>query len=542
MERINKLINDRLIIENNSNNEDLSDNNINILKSPNLDFNKTSFSNNYSQIKAKQIPYYKYSDILPKSNLNLVNISKQTQENPYRRQLVMAKIIISELQDNISNILMEKQQIENQLNEALNSIKSLHDDYITLTEKFSLVNNNINLLNKTKDNNNNEEIITNLENKIKQFETMNSELKIENGNLKEKSKNSEEMNKMQEEKYNYKIVLLNKKIETLEYELKSHKEVFTMNDIQEENKKLKKENISLREDNIELNNKYNNDKKKLILDIEKYKSKINLLESQNMNITADLKEKTILLEKEQRINEQYNTLDKHFNNSLQEKNISYNNLNEQYIKLIKEFNEYKEKAELLKEDNKNKIDELNKELKDIYGLNEEYKNKISFYKNKIKGINENKPNFDNDLDINYKGNYQRKSQTLSPNKDNDIKINKYLSEKDNNDVINSNLASLEEKIYFLEKQKDYILSLLLKVTPNKKLIQDIIDLNLEILQMEKQKENIVKKIKENPNLKNILPKIDEQITNFKEQLLSLEDELISVDFGSSRVYENSTQN
>ena len=542
MERINKLINDRLIIENNSNNEDLSDNNINILKSPNLDFNKTSFSNNYSQIKAKQIPYYKYSDILPKSNLNLVNISKQTQENPYRRQLVMAKIIISELQDNISNILMEKQQIENQLNEALNSIKSLHDDYITLTEKFSLVNNNINLLNKTKDNNNNEEIITNLENKIKQFETMNSELKIENGNLKEKSKNSEEMNKIQEEKYNYKIVLLNKKIETLEYELKSHKEVFTMNDIQEENKKLKKENISLREDNIELNNKYNNDKKKLILDIEKYKSKINLLESQNMNITADLKEKAILLEKEQRINEQYNTLDKHFNNSLQEKNISYNNLNEQYIKLIKEFNEYKEKAELLKEDNKNKIDELNKELKDIYGLNEEYKNKISFYKNKIKGLNENKPNFDNDLDINYKGNYQRKSQTLSPNKDNDIKINKYLSEKDNNDVINSNLASLEEKIYFLEKQKDYILSLLLKVTPNKKLIQDIIDLNLEILQMEKQKENIVKKIKENPNLKNILPKIDEQINNFKEQLLSLEDELISVDFGSSRVYENSTQN
>ena len=542
MERINKLINDRLIIENNSNNEDLSDNNINILKSPNLDFNKTSFSNNYSQIKAKQIPYYKYSDILPKSNLNLVNISKQTQENPYRRQLVMAKIIISELQDNISNILMEKQQIENQLNEALNSIKSLHDDYITLTEKFSLVNNNINLLNKTKDNNNNEEIITNLENKIKQFETMNSELKIENGNLKEKSKNSEEMNKIQEEKYNYKIVLLNKKIETLEYELKSHKEVFTMNDIQEENKKLKKENISLREDNIELNNKYNNDKKKLILDIEKYKSKINLLESQNMNITADLKEKAILLEKEQRINEQYNTLDKHFNNSLQEKNISYNNLNEQYIKLIKEFNEYKEKAELLKEENKNKINELNKELKDIYGLNEEYKNKISFYKNKIKGINENKPNFDNDLDINYKGNYQRKSQTLSPNKDNDIKINKYLSEKDNNDVINSNLASLEEKIYFLEKQKDYILSLLLKVTPNKKLIQDIIDLNLEILQMEKQKENIVKKIKENPNLKNILPKIDEQITNFKEQLLSLEDELISVDFGSSRVYENSTQN
>ena len=123
------------------------------------------------------------------------------------------------------------------------------------------------------------------------------------------------MSKIQEEKYNYKIILLNKKIETLEYEIKSSANDFDINDIQEENKKLKKENISLREENLELNNKYNTDKKKLILDIEKYKSRINLLESQNMNITADLKEKVILLEKEQRINEQYNTLDKHFNNS-----------------------------------------------------------------------------------------------------------------------------------------------------------------------------------------------------------------------------------
>ena len=96
----------------------------------------------------------------------------------------------------------------------------------------------------------------------------------------------------------------------------------------------------------------------MILDIEKFKSKINLLESQNVNITADLKEKTILLEKEQRINEQYNTLDKHFNNSLQEKNISYNNLNEQYLKLIQEFNEYKEKTEKNMNDSRIIIDEL----------------------------------------------------------------------------------------------------------------------------------------------------------------------------------------
>ena len=532
MERINKLINDRLTLENNDNN------NINIMSPINSDLNKTSVSNNYPQLKIKSIPYYKYSDILPKSNLNL---SSQIPENPYRRQLIMAKIIISELQDNISNILLEKQQIENQLTDALNSIKSLHNDYISLTEKFSLVNNNMNLLNNNpSENKDNEETISNLENNIKHLEKLNSDLKSEKKSLEEKIKTSEEMNKIQEEKFNYKIILLNKKIETLEYELKSNKESFDINDIKEENKKLKKENISLREDNIELNNRYTNDKKKLILDIEKFKSKINLLESQNVNITADLKEKTILLEKEQRINEQYNTLDKHFNNSLQEKNISYNNLNEQYLKLIQEFNEYKEKTEKNMNDSRIKIDELNKELNDAYELNDEYKNKINAYKNKIKELNEDKKNYDNDFDINYKGNsFKRRSQKNNPNKENDIKSN--ILSNENDKKINNN-SDLEEKLYFSEKQKDYILSLLLKVTPNKKLIQEIIDLNLEILQMEKQKENIVKKMKENPYLKNILPKIDEQINNFREQLLSLEDELISVDFGSSRIYENSIQN
>ena len=532
MERINKLINDRLTLENNDNN------NINIMSQINSDLNKTSVSNNHPQLKIKSIPYYKYSDILPKSNLNL---SSQIPENPYRRQLIMAKIIISELQDKISNILLEKQQIENQLTDALNSIKSLHNDYISLTEKFSLVNNNMNLLNNNQnENKDNEETISNLENNIKHLEKLNSDLKSEKKSLEEKIKTSEEMNKIQEEKFNYKIILLNKKIETLEYELKSNKESFDINDIKEENKKLKKENISLREDNIELNNRYTNDKKKLILDIEKFKSKINLLESQNVNITADLKEKTILLEKEQRINEQYNTLDKHFNNSLQEKNISYNNLNEQYLKLIQEFNEYKEKTEKNMNDSRIKIDELNKELNDAYELNDEYKNKINAYKNKIKELNEDKKNYDNELDINYKGNsFKRRSQNNNPNKENDIKSN--ILSNENDKKINNN-SDLEEKLYFSEKQKDYILSLLLKVTPNKKLIQEIIDLNLEILQMEKQKENIVKKMKENPYLKNILPKIDEQINNFREQLLSLEDELISVDFGSSRIYENSIQN
>ena len=525
MEQINKLINDRLTIENNNN----IMNNFNKSRTISSDINKTFLSNsNYPQIKIKSVPYYKFSDVLPISNLNL----SSNQENPYRRQLITAKIIISELQDNISNILREKQEVENQLTETLKSIKSLHDDYISLTEKFSVVNNS--LQNQEIKDNNNEEIISNLENKINELEKINTEIKSEKNKLEEKIKSSEEMNKIQEEKNNHKIILLNKKIETLEYEIKSSKNNHEINEIQEENKKLKQENISLREENIELNNKYIEDKKKLMLDIEKYKSKINLLESQNMNITAELKEKTVLLERELRINEQYNTLDKHFNSSMKEKNISYNNLNEKYLKLLQEYNDYKEKSENKNDNKKIQFDELNKELNDAHQLIEEYKKKIKLYKNKIKELTENDINFGNNEENIYKG----KSKTININKENDIRINQYM---DNNNDISSN-TSLEEKLYFSEKQKEYILDLLLKITPNKKLIQEIIDLNLEILQMERQKENIVKKIRENPNLKNILPKIDEQINNFKEHLLSLEDELISVDFGSSRILDNSTQN
>ena len=164
MERINKLINDRLILENNSYNDNETNKTNNLINDFNTDLNKTSLTNNYPQLKIKQIPYFKYSDFLPKSNLNLSSINK---ENPYRRQLIMAKIIISELQDNISNILTEKQQIENQLTEALSSIKSLHEDYISLTEKFSLVNNNLNAINNSNEKNDKEEIIKNLEKKIK---------------------------------------------------------------------------------------------------------------------------------------------------------------------------------------------------------------------------------------------------------------------------------------------------------------------------------------------------------------------------------------
>ena len=92
---------------------------------------------------------------------------------------------------------------------------------------------------------------------------------------------------------------------------------------------------------------------------------------------------------------------------------------------------------------------MNKELSEIYEINEDYKKKIIMYKNKIKELSEIKENIDNDMDINYR----RKIQEIEPNKENDIKRNKNQNEIDNN----------EEKLYFLEKQKEYILSLLLKV-------------------------------------------------------------------------------
>lgn len=547
MEKINQLIRDRLTLE--ESNIDTKRNNI---------LNSVSYESIIPQTtkQPKIINYYKYSELINSSNRIKSQNLNENPINNYRRQLIISKLIISELQENNSKIVLEKQQIESQLNEALESIKSLHSDYISLTEKFNLVNKSINSEQNNSNNNHfNDSDIINLEKKIKEIEEEKKMLQIKNEELDQKLNNSNELNKMQEEKYNYKILLLTKKLEKQEYEIKEQNNKLLDNydkmKYEEENKRLKEENFSLRQENIDLTNNYGEEKKKLFLDIEKLKSKINLLESQNYNITTELKEKAILLEKEMKINEQYNTLDKHFNNSLKEKNISYNTLNDQYIKLFKEFNEYKTKNEKEKEEFDNKYNKISNEYTKLNNLQEEYKNKINKLNNKIKELKENKENidnrnnfnsnFDNDRDISFKSSdkLQKNKSINFNNQDNGIKNSKSFTLEDNKNNNNNKIMALEEKIYFLTKQKDYILSLLLKVTPNKKLIQQIIDLNLEILQLEKQKETIVDKIKENPNLNNILPKVNEQIKKFKNHLLSLEEELISVDFGSSRIIDNS---
>ena len=196
MEQINKLIKDRLIIEENTNNTNTN----NLLNTISND-NTTSPINNQPHL----VNYIKYSEIIKNPNLHIYSNLNDNPINTYRRQLIVAKILISELQEKNSKTLSEKQQIESQLNEAVNSIKSLHNDYLILTEKFQLVNKNINL---EQQNNNiqniheeNENIIMDLENKIKEIEEEKNVLQVKNEELERKLNNSDELNKMQEEKY-----------------------------------------------------------------------------------------------------------------------------------------------------------------------------------------------------------------------------------------------------------------------------------------------------------------------------------------------------
>lgn len=110
-----------------------------------------------------------------------------------------------------------------------------------------------------------------------------------------------------------------------------------------------------------------------------------------------------------------------------------------------------------------------------------------------------------------------------------------LKNKNKNEINNEQkLSNNNEEFEIIKEQKNYILNLLLKITPNVKLIKQIIEINKEIIQLERQKITINNTNKNNPKLNSILPKIDEQINIFKNHLASLEDELINVDFGSSK--------
>ena len=455
MDKINKDINSRIKLEDTFSSKNKS--NINNL--PVNYSNKTfNFVNHNSHLGS-----------------NIYDISNKN--NNFRKELVMAKIIISELQDKIDELINEKKDLENQLNEALNTIKFLHSDYISLTDKFDKVNQTIII-----DSNNNE----------KKFNEKINELKIKNDQLNDELSTKKEINKLQEEALNRKINLLTKKLEKTEEELDSYKkqneEIYKL----EMNKnQINNENIILREDNIKISNKYNDDRKKFYKEIEEYKNKIKKLENENFILTSELNDKKDMLEKEHKINFQYNKLDKFLNNTIQQKNNSYEAINEKYTELFKQFENYKNEASKEKNELMEKYDKLKNEFEIKKKLEEEYVQKINILNEKIKNKNNNEVNDDKNLNNN-------------------------------------------EEFEIVKEQKNYILNLLLKITPNVKLIKQIIEINKEIIQLERKKMTINNTNKNNPKLNNILPKIDEQINIFKNHLASLEDELINVDFGSSK--------
>ena len=455
MDKINKDINSRIKLEDTFSSKNKS--NINNL--PVNYSNKTfNFVNHNSHLGS-----------------NIYDISNKN--NNFRKELVMAKIIISELQDKIDELINEKKDLENQLNEALNTIKFLHSDYISLTDKFDKVNQTIII-----DSNNNE----------KKFNEKINELKIKNDQLNDELSTKKEINKLQEEALNRKINLLTKKLEKTEEELDSYKkrneEIYKL----EMNKnQINNENIILREDNIKISNKYNDDRKKFYKEIEEYKNKIKKLENENFILTSELNDKKDMLEKEHKINFQYNKLDKFLNNTIQQKNNSYEAINEKYTELFKQFENYKNETSKEKNELMEKYDKLKNEYEIKKKLEEEYTQKINILNEKIKNKNNNEISDDKNLNNN-------------------------------------------EEFEIVKEQKNYILNLLLKITPNVKLIKQIIEINKEIIQLERQKMTINNTNKNNPKLNNILPKIDEQINIFKNHLASLEDELINVDFGSSK--------
>ena len=105
-------------------------------------------------------------------------------------------------------------------------------------------------------------------------------------------------------------------------------------------------------------------------------------------------------------------------------------------------------------------------------------------------------------------------------------------EKKYQDLLKKNNSNEEFEI--LKEQIKYILKLLLRITPNGKLIKQIIGLNKEIIQLERKKILIMNNKDNNNKLKNIIIKINEQINKCKNDLIAFEDELINIDFGSSQ--------
>ena len=398
----------------------------------NLDFFEKEDNNNIYNINRSPMSYTTktFNKIKPERK-------NSTNDNKYRKELIIAKVIISELQDSIEILKQEKNDLETKLEETLNTLKFLHSDYISLTQKLDNVN---------------QVIITDANNTEKNYENKIKELKLKNDELKEELNTKKEISKMQEEALEKKIALLEKKLEKTEEELNNTKKKWKYSISLEKNKDIMdKENFELREDNIKMSTKFNADIKRMRRELEEYKNMVKKLESENFLIKNELNENKNMLEKEQKINEQKYQIDKYLNNDLETKNDKYETIKKKFNILLKEKNELEQK-------------------------------------------------------------YQQ------------MKI------KNNNSVF-------KEELEITKEQNKYILNLLLRITPNAKLIRQIVELNKEIIQLERKKILIMNNKNQDDKIKNIVFKINDQIDTFKNNLSSLEDELINVDFGSSQ--ENS---
>ena len=398
----------------------------------NLEFFEKGDNNNLNNINRSPMSY-------TTKTFNKIKSERKnsTNENKYRKELIMAKVIISELQDSIEILKQEKNDLEIKLEETLNTLKFLHSDYISLTQKLDNVN---------------QVIITDANNTEKNYENKIKELKLKNDELNEELNTKKEISKMQEEALEKKIVLLEKKLEKTEEELNNTKKKWKYSINLEKNKDIMdKENFELREDNIKMSTKFNADIKRMRRELEEYKNMVKKLESENFLVKNELNENKNMLEKEQKINEQKYQIDKYLNNDLETKNDKYETIKKKYNILLKEKNELEQK-------------------------------------------------------------YQQ------------------MKLKNNNSVI-------KEELEITKEQNKYILNLLLRITPNAKLIRQIVELNKEIIQLERKKILIMNNKNQDNKIKNIVFKINDQIDTFKNNLSSLEDELINVDFGSSQ--ENS---
>ena len=383
----------------------------------------------------------------------ITNNNNNNKGSSYRKELIIAKVIISELQDKVHKKESQINELEIQLNQALDTIKTLHKDYCSLTDKFSQVNQSVsNYHSKDKD----------------------DEVYKHNNNVKALSNEQEEIYKINISKLNEKIMELQAQLINMEEQLeKTNESSATSNELKEIVDQLTKENISQKNELINLKKTTQNDIKKYQLEIENLKGSVSLLETKNHSISVELKEKTIELQKQLKLNEQYNVLDQQFTFSIQEKDKNYNLLNEQYTNL---FNEYK----LIK----------NQSDKDKFELN-----------SKIMTLSQDKTN----LLIKVKDLKQKLQNQFNDN--------------------NSNKKCNDDSYYLLEQQKMYIEELLLKTHPNASLIKQIIDLNTEVIQLEMQKGKVEMQVKGKRNAKEIIYKINTQIELFKTQLKKLEIEL-----------------